>query len=101
MESSSPRCAEVGQKCRDRLVRLGGEARVIGRDVLMAVPAPLVLHAAGIDLHAAHAALDHAAGNQALLREVSALGVVQTIQRLRRRTFLLHIERLGAAICMR
>src|SRR5262245_40832225 len=60
---------KIGQEGGDRLVGLAGELRVVRHDVLMPVPAPLVLHSAGVDLHEAHAALDHAAGDQALLRE--------------------------------
>ena len=48
---------------------------MVGLDVHVAVPAPFVFLAAGVDLHEAHAALHHAPGDQALLGEMLALGL--------------------------
>ena len=72
VESSRPRCLRSVEQAGDRLVGLAGEA---ARGCLsmfdVAVPAPLVLHAAGVDLHEPHAALDQPPGDQALLGEVA------------------------------
>ena len=64
-------------------------------DVLVAVPAPLVLHAAAVDLHEAHAALDQPPGDQALPGEVRALRIVEAVERLRRPRFAFEVEAFG------
>ena len=93
---------EVGEQAGDRRVGLAGELAVVVLDVGVAVPAPLVLHAAGVDLHEAHAALDQPAGDQALLGEVVAALVVEAVQLvdvLAARWSMSSAS--GAAICMR
>ena len=70
VESSSPRCFRSVSRRGDRLIGLAGEAAVVLDDIAVAVPAPLVLHAAAVDLHEAHAALDQPPRHQALLGEM-------------------------------
>ena len=95
VSSSRPRCLEVGQEGGDGLVGLAGELAVVAGDVDVAVPAPLVLHAAAVDLHEAHAALDHAAGHEALLGEVGAARVVEAVEVLHLARLAADVERLG------
>ena len=61
---------QVGRADRRWAVGLGAKPPWFSGDVGVAVPAQLVLHAAGVDLHEAHAALDQPPGDQALLGEV-------------------------------
>src|SRR5205814_1829368 len=57
---------QVGDESGDRLVGFAGELAVVALDVLVPVPAPLVLHAAGVDLHEPHAPLDQPPGDERL-----------------------------------
>ena len=93
---------QIGQQAADRLSVSPANWRVVLGDVGVAVPAPLVLHAAAVDLHEPHAALDQPPGDQALLGEVRALGIVEAVQladRLPARASMSSAS--GAAICMR
>ncbi len=90
-----PAGLEVGQQRGDRPVGLAGELAVVLLDVRVAVPASLVLHAAAVDLDEPHAPLDHAAGHQALAREVGTARVVEAVEGPGGRRLRLVIERLG------
>ncbi len=61
----------------------------------MAVPAPLVFHAAAINLHEPHTALDEPSGDEALLGEVRAARIIQAVERLSRPRFLFQVETFG------
>jgi hypothetical protein len=74
---------------------LGGELGVVALDVDVAIPAPLVLHAAGVDLDEADAALDHPPGDQALAGDVAAARVVEAIERFDVGGLALHVRGLG------
>ena len=80
---------------RDRRIGLAGELRVVGLDVLMAVPTPFVLHAAGINLHEADAALDQPAGHEALPGEVVAPLLADAVQLVDVLRLLVDVDRLG------
>src|SRR5262249_42513777 len=86
---------EVGEQARDGLICLAGESAMIANDVLVAVPTALVLHAAGVNLHATHAAFDQAACHQALRGEVAAMFFVETVELLEMVRFALDVERFG------
>jgi len=86
---------EVAQEPGDGLVGLAGEAPVVADDVLVAVPAALVVHAAGVDLHEADSALDHPARHQALRREMFAVRLSQPVQALEVLGFAFEVEGLG------
>src|SRR3989442_7977406 len=58
----------------------------------MAIPASVVRRAAGIDLHEADAALDHAARHQTLAGEVGALFVIGAVQLLNVLRFAVQLE---------
>ena len=75
-----PALVEVGQQAGDRLVGLAGELLVVPLDVGVAVPGELVVHAARVDLDEADAALDQAAGRQALAGDVVATRVVDAVE---------------------
>ena len=92
---------QIGQQAGDRLIGFAGEAAVVAGDVDVAVPAPFVLLAAGVDLHEPHAAFDHPPGDQALLGEMAALRIVEPVELLRRGRFAVESSASGAAICMR
>ena len=71
---------QVRQQARDRPVRLAGELLVVALDVGVAVPGELVVHAPGVDLDEAHAALDQSAGGEALAGDVVAARVADAIE---------------------
>ena len=86
---------EVGEKTGDGGVGLAGELAVVAFDVIVAVPAPLVFHAAGVDLHEADPALDHAAGSEALAGEVVAMLLADTVELLDVFGFAIDVEGFG------
>ena len=90
-----PAAGEILEQRGDRPIGLGGEAGVIAEDVGMTVPAALVLLAAGVDLDEAHAALDEPTGDEALLREVAAGGIVEAVEVVRLPRLAREVERLG------
>ena len=55
---------------------------MIAADVDVPIPASLVFHTSGINLHEAHAALHQSPRHQALPREVFAGGIVEAIKLL-------------------
>src|SRR5262245_7407243 len=71
---------EVGEQPRDGRIRLARELRMVGLNILMAVPTPLVFHSAGVNLHEPNAALDHPPGHQALPGEMIAPLLAHTIE---------------------
>jgi len=84
------------------LIGLLGEAAMVAGDINVAIPALLVVHAAAVNLDEAHAALDQAAGHQALPGEVGGFFCCPV-----RKGFwtdsgsLFKSSASGAAICMR
>ena len=66
----------------------------------MPVPAPLVFHAAGIDLHA-HDALDEPTSHQAPTSEMRTTWIIQAVEILDRPRLTRYVERFSAAICIR
>ena len=79
LETGTPQCA-VAVQAGDRLVGLAGELAVVSFNVVVAVPAALVFHGTGVDLHEADATLDHAAGGEALAGEVVAAFFADSIK---------------------
>lgn len=73
---------QVRQQCCDRLICFRGKAGMVACDIRVTVPTPFVLHSAGVNLHKANALFDEPSSRQTLLREVSALGVVESVQLL-------------------
>ena len=57
---------QVGEQSGDGLVCFAGKTAVVPSNVFMAVPASLVFHAAGINLHKTHASFDHPPRHHAL-----------------------------------
>ena len=86
---------EIGQQCRDRLVGLAGKLAMIAGNVDVAVPAELVFHAAGENLHEPHAALDQPPRQQRLPGEGSAFLAIDAVESFDLGRFLVDVERLG------
>ena len=72
----------VSEECGDGFVGFAGELAVIALNIVMAVPGPLVFHAAGIDLDEADTAFEQSAGGEALAGEVIALGIADAVESL-------------------
>ena len=85
---------QIGQKRGDRLIGFKRKAAVVLGNVLVAVPTPLVFHAAAVYLHESNASLDQAASDQALLGEMGALRVVESEEFFRRLGFTIDVDRL-------
>src|SRR6185436_8536518 len=66
---------------------------MVSDNVFVTIPTALVLHAAGINLDKANAALDHATSHEALGGEVAAMFLVETIEVFEVIGFALDIER--------
>ena len=73
---------QIGDQRSHRFVRLASELRVVALDVVVTVPAALILHAAAINLHVTHTTLDHPACCQALCGDMLAAVVVEAIKLL-------------------
>ena len=86
---------KITQQSGDGFVGFAGELRMVPLNVVVTVPRALVLHASGIDLYEAHAALDHTTRNQTLAGEVRTSLIVQAIQLLNVFRFAIDIQRLG------
>ena len=67
----------------------------------VAVPTPLVLHPARIDLHKAHAPFDESPGKEALSGEMRAPLLVEPVELLDVLGSLAVSSAAGAAVCMR
>ena len=86
---------EIAEEAGNGGVGFASELAVVSFDVVVAVPAALVFHSAGVDLHKANAAFDHAAGGEALAGEVSAVFFVDAVEFLDVFGFGIDIKSLG------
>ena len=68
---------------------------MVAGDIVVAIPAALVLHAAAVNLNEPHTTLHHAAGSEALGGDVFAFIILQPVHRADVFRLLIHRERLG------
>src|SRR4029078_6030401 len=84
-----------GEQSRDWSISLPGKLRVIGLNILVAIPASLVLHSAGINLHKAYAAFDKSPRDETLASKVVAPFFADAIELVNLFRFLIDIDRFG------
>src|SRR5438105_7475663 len=95
---------EVSEERGDRLVDLGAMNLEVLLHAIVGIPVLLLVSAAMIDLHEAHAALNQPARNQALAAEgrraecewMVGLGSVQSVHYFGRRRFASQIQGFGS-----
>ena len=78
------------------MIALRSEPTVIAHDVLVPIPALLILHATAVDLNETHPALHHPPRRQTLLGKMTAVFFVHAIERLDGLRFILDGKCLGS-----
>ena len=76
---------QIGQQRGDRLVHLVRKATMIALDIIVSIPALLILSAAAVKLDEANAVFDQASGGETLPSEMSTTLIVESVHAMSRR----------------